>query len=155
MTVNERLVEVLHDKKISALKFSEVAKLKARNLHNVTSGKTEFPRIDIIQAVARLFPDVNLRWLLIGEGEMYLSGGQLSTVKEISSHEKTKMLNALGKKELELMDKNEQLEYLAELLLKVGKLFMELPPFKEEGGEKLREIKRELDEGLAKVEGIT
>ena len=154
MTINQRFSNLLHAEKINQKKFCEITRMSDRTISNIVNGRTKFPKSDFFEAVAHYFPKVNLRWLVLGEGEMYLSEGELSKARDIANSDRTKMINALGKKELELMDKKEQLEYLAELLIRVGKLFMELPPFKEEGGEKLQEIKRELEEGLKKVEGM-
>ena len=66
--------------------------------------------------------------------------------------EKDKMTLALGKKELELMDRNEKLNFLSDLMIRFGKLLSQLPIMQKNGGEKLKALEAMLEEGLRKVE---
>jgi transcriptional regulator with XRE-family HTH domain len=47
-------------------------------IYNLERGKT-FPGLETIYRVKRAFPDLNLNWLLTGEGEMRLGRGKEST----------------------------------------------------------------------------
>ena len=83
---------------------------------------------------------------------MYLSEGQLSMVKDISDQERTRLVHAIGEKELTIMDRNEKLNYLSDLMIRFGKLLSQLPIMQESGGDKLKALEEMLEEGLRKIE---
>jgi hypothetical protein len=51
-------------------KFADAAKLEYTNVHKWTSTKNiTQPNLDIVLAIAKMFPSVNMRNLLIGSGD--------------------------------------------------------------------------------------
>lgn len=52
---------------------------------NIYKGRTEQPKSDFFEAVAINYPDVNLRWLLLGEDPMLLSEGEGYVIREPDS----------------------------------------------------------------------
>lgn len=60
--------------------FSDLTGLSEKAISNVIKGRTKFPKYDFFQAIAQHFPNVNLRWLIIGEGEMHFNSEDESTI---------------------------------------------------------------------------
>jgi transcriptional regulator with XRE-family HTH domain len=74
MTIGERLAILLKNKGISQKAFSKKIDYREQSISNLITGITKSPRADLVTELARLFPDVNLRWLLLEEGEMLKEG---------------------------------------------------------------------------------
>jgi hypothetical protein len=53
------------------LEFSQITGYGEKSLSNFLTGRVKYPKIDLIDAVIRNFPDLNLIWLFTGEGEMF------------------------------------------------------------------------------------
>jgi hypothetical protein len=67
-------------------------------------GQTQSPRADLIVQVAVSFPDVNLRWLLLEEGEMFIDNQngdnlllEISRLKDELLDSKNKVIELLEK----------------------------------------------------------
>ncbi len=71
MTISERFEQFLGIKRISQKKFSEITGFPTYSLSKIITGRTNIPKIDFIIALMEHFPELNLRWLLLGEGEMF------------------------------------------------------------------------------------
>ena len=71
MTVGERFALVLKEKGVTQKSFSERTKYSEQAISKLIKGQTQSPKADLIAQIAISFPDVNLRWLLLGEGEMF------------------------------------------------------------------------------------
>lgn len=69
-TINQRVKRFFESKKISQKLFSEVTGYDEKSISNIVNDKTQYPKADFFQAFAIHYPEINLRWLLIGEGEM-------------------------------------------------------------------------------------
>lgn len=69
-TINQRVRRFFENKKISQKLFSEVTGYDEKSISNIVNDKTKYPKADFFQALAIHYPEINLRWLLIGEGEM-------------------------------------------------------------------------------------
>ena len=53
------------------MEFSQITGYGEKSLSNFLTGRVKYPKIDLIDAVIRNFPDLNLIWLFTGEGEMF------------------------------------------------------------------------------------
>jgi transcriptional regulator with XRE-family HTH domain len=73
MTIGERLAVLLKEKGITQKAFSKKIDYREQSISNLITGITKSPKADLVMEVARLFPDVNLRWLLLEEGEMFIN----------------------------------------------------------------------------------
>lgn len=72
MTTKDRLLDFLSYKKIGQTKFEEICGLSrglVNNIRGSISSKT-------MQKIENVFPELNLTWLLTGEGEMLKGGTQ-------------------------------------------------------------------------------
>ncbi len=50
--------------------FAQKAHISPAVLSHIASGRNA-PSLDLILAILRLFPDVDMQWLLLGKGDMY------------------------------------------------------------------------------------
>ncbi len=69
-SINQRFTVFLTEKRISQKLFSEITGINTGTVSNISTGATELPKADFFQAFAIHYPEISLRWLLIGEGEM-------------------------------------------------------------------------------------
>ncbi len=68
--MTERIQQLINDKKLSATQFSDEIGIQRSSLSHVLSGRNK-PSLDFMLKIKTRFPDVNLDWLLLGEGQMY------------------------------------------------------------------------------------
>jgi transcriptional regulator with XRE-family HTH domain len=71
MTVNQRFEKMLEVLKILPAHFAKKVGTDKNTVGNILSGKTKLPKADLFISIAKFFPEINLRWLLLGEGEMF------------------------------------------------------------------------------------
>lgn len=72
MSVRERFIQLLEDKKFSQAQFSKASGYTANAVNKFLTGRTTSPKQDFFEAVKKAWPDVNLNWLIVGEGPVYL-----------------------------------------------------------------------------------
>lgn len=60
--------------KLSQQEFAEMLKISPASLSSIFNDRTK-PTINHVEAVMSSFPNINLQWLMAGEGEMFLSPG--------------------------------------------------------------------------------
>ena len=70
MSISQRIESFLNYQKISQTDFENVTGFSQRTLSNIISETTKNPKMDFFVAMATYYPNINIRWLLIGEGEM-------------------------------------------------------------------------------------
>jgi transcriptional regulator with XRE-family HTH domain len=104
MTIGERFALVLKQKGITQKSFSERTGYSEQSISKLMKGQTLSPKADLIAQIAILFPDVNLRWLLIGKGEMYIGHPNSENLQLEISKLKNELLNAQNKV-IELLEK--------------------------------------------------
>jgi transcriptional regulator with XRE-family HTH domain len=93
--IHERFKKFLHHKELSQSEFSQITGYKERTLSNFLTGRVKYPKVDLIDAVIRYFPELNLFWLFTGEGEMFTTSENYNL-----NNEKLKLENAELKNEL-------------------------------------------------------
>ncbi len=71
MTVGNRIKELINEKKLNQKAFSEVIEISSSYLSDIESGKKSNLNMGIAINIAKKLPEISLRWLLTGEGEMY------------------------------------------------------------------------------------
>lgn len=103
--MKERLLEYLKYRKIGQNSFEKSVGWSNGTIYNLTNGI----RSDKLASMAKICPDLNLRWLLLGEGEMLNN-----EKRDLYSQETTEL-----KKDKERLIKDK--EYLMEELSRVSK----------------------------------
>lgn len=74
----ERIQQILDTKNLSATQFSEEIGIQRSSISHVLSGRNK-PSLDFMLKIKGRYPEINLNWLLLGDGKMI--------EKEISSPE--------------------------------------------------------------------
>lgn len=72
--MKERIKSVMDYAKLSQQDFSHKLGVSPASLSSIFTGRTN-PTNNHVQAIHRVFPEINVSWLLFGEGEMLLSEG--------------------------------------------------------------------------------
>lgn len=104
MTIGERFALVLKEKGITQKSFSERTGYSEQSISKLMKGQTQSPRADLVAQIAVLLPDVNLRWLLVGEGEMFIDNQDSENLYLEISRLKDELLNSKNKV-IELLEK--------------------------------------------------
>ncbi len=68
-TINERITLVRNAKDMKQKEFSELINVPRSSLSEIESGKRS-ASVDVIVGISTHFKDINVDWLLTGEGEM-------------------------------------------------------------------------------------
>ncbi|MGB1040901.1 MAG: helix-turn-helix domain-containing protein [Flavobacteriales bacterium] len=70
-TLRERFKLFLKEKRLTQIEFSRITGYHKKNISGFLTGTVQAPKMDFIILVAQYFPELNLRWLLLGDGEMF------------------------------------------------------------------------------------
>lgn len=68
--MKERIRSLMKSVEMSQQDFANKLEIAPASLSNIFTGKTN-PTNNHVMAIHRAFPEVNINWLLFGEGEMY------------------------------------------------------------------------------------
>ncbi|HNX87721.1 MAG TPA: helix-turn-helix domain-containing protein [Paludibacteraceae bacterium] len=71
-TIAERLILLLTELKIKAVKLAEIIGTPTSTVSGWTTGKSA-PNFESLLAISNNFKKVNIHWLVTGEGEMFIS----------------------------------------------------------------------------------
>lgn len=66
---NERVVQIRKSKQLTQKEFSEQINFSRSSLSEIESG-TRCLNLGLIEAIKAAYPDINMDWLITGEGEM-------------------------------------------------------------------------------------
>jgi transcriptional regulator with XRE-family HTH domain len=111
MIISERFEQFLGIKRISQRDFSEIPGFPAYSLSKIITGRTQIPKIDLIIALMQYFPELNLRWLLIGEGEMFQAPIEETNSELVIRNEKLQIENSKLRNDL-ILAKDKIIELL-------------------------------------------
>jgi Ser-tRNA(Ala) deacylase AlaX len=95
---------------LSQLEFSQTTGYGEKSLSNFLTGRVKYPKIDLIDAVVRHYPELNLKWLFTDEGEIFDTSNKsdFSAEKETLKKEIMELKNDLIKAQnriIELLEK--------------------------------------------------
>ena len=65
----DRIKKLMDFKKLTATQFSDEIEIQRSSLSHVLSGRNK-PSLDFMLKIKNTYPEINLDWLLIGNGEM-------------------------------------------------------------------------------------
>lgn len=99
-TISDRIIEVRKYKGLNQNNFSIETKIPRSTLSEVESGKNQ-PSTALIAAIANRFKDVDMNWILTGEGTM-LKGGVAND--ENMSPKRKKMFELLERLDDDALD---------------------------------------------------
>jgi len=73
--MKDRIRQVMSWAKLSQQDFATYLEISPASLSSIFNGRTN-PTNNHVQAIHRAFPEINVSWLMFGEGEMLPSGGE-------------------------------------------------------------------------------
>lgn len=88
MDINDRFLLFLREKRISQKEFCEKTGYLRQSLSKFITGTTKLPKIDWVIGLLEQYPELNMRWLLLGEGEMWLD----TPISKVEDSEQIKAL---------------------------------------------------------------
>ncbi len=71
-SVNERVGILINHFEKSQTKFAEKIGVSAPGLHEIIAGRKSKPSFDFLCKIKKAYENVNLEWLITGEGEMLI-----------------------------------------------------------------------------------
>ncbi len=105
--IHIRFKKFLQHKGLSQLEFSQTTGYGEKSLSNFLTGRVKYPKIDLIDAVIRNFPELNLTWLFTGEGEMFTDETPILSEEFRNELENLRIENSkLKDKIIELLEKS-------------------------------------------------
>mgnify|MGYP001547636210 CR=1 FL=1 len=81
--MTDRIEQILKTKKLSATQFSEEIGIQRSSLSHILKGRNK-PSLDFMLKIKNRYPEINLNWLLLGEGSMIDTD---STIKASSTED--------------------------------------------------------------------
>ncbi len=105
MSIGERLAILLKEKGITQKAFSKKIEYREQSISNLIRGHTKNSNTDLMARTARFFPDVNLRWLILGEGEMLIKENSISDQVQRELEDLKDENSKLKDKIIELLEK--------------------------------------------------
>lgn len=79
-TVSERLRKIIESEGLSARAFAEKLNVSQQVIFNYLSGRS--PNYSTIQSIVTTFPEINVGWLITGEGSMFKSEVSISAINQ-------------------------------------------------------------------------
>lgn len=67
--MQERLKQIIEQKGLTAERFASLIGVNASTISHILNGRNK-PGFDIIYNITKTFPDINIGWLITGEGSM-------------------------------------------------------------------------------------
>ncbi len=68
--MKDRIKLIMEDKKMTQQTFASFLKLSTASLSSIFNGRTN-PTLKMVESIKKSIPNININWLLFGEGEMY------------------------------------------------------------------------------------
>ena len=82
MEMKDRIRQIMDDAKMSQQDFAAKLEISAASLSSIFTGRTR-PTNNHVQAIHKAFPEININWILFGEGDSNLSIVPAQAVTEI------------------------------------------------------------------------
>ena len=97
--MNKRLQQFLNAENVSQSQFADAIGVTKASVSHIIAGRNK-PGFEFIESIARIYPALNLEWLITGKGRMYKSPAsdedipetlplqeQVSEIQEVTSEE--------------------------------------------------------------------
>lgn len=79
LTIGQRLRLFLDYLGIEQQELANTMKISKQVVSNAVNGKTKYPKSDFLIQLIEGYPGINLHWLLMGEGEMFVENTTTNT----------------------------------------------------------------------------
>lgn len=84
--MQERFKQLLKEKNLTAARFAELIQVNASAMSHILNGRNK-PGFDVLEKIVQAFPDINLNWLISGQGNIYNSVPQNTNLSEKDKQE--------------------------------------------------------------------
>jgi transcriptional regulator with XRE-family HTH domain len=68
--MKDRIINFLNAEKLSPARFADIIGVQPANISHIISERNK-PSLDFIQKMLKSFPQLNVEWLITGDGKMY------------------------------------------------------------------------------------
>lgn len=68
--MKDRIMQIMKDENMDQKDFAAALKISPSSLSNIFNGRSN-PTNNHVSAIHRRFPNININWLMFGEGDMY------------------------------------------------------------------------------------
>jgi|GEM_PF-585623 len=120
-TVNKNIRKIWESSNLSQQKFAEVTEIGYRTLQSLINSKTKVNALQI-RNILLAFPNVNARWLILGEGQMKNITGESieedtkSYEEEGISFQSTNIKEIIRMKDETIAELKEEVKFLRSLI---------------------------------------
>jgi plasmid maintenance system antidote protein VapI len=84
--MKERILKILDEFNLTSTRLADTINVQRSSISHILSGRNK-PSFDFIQKILKRYPEINSRWLLLGEGNMYSAQKQSSLLFDQSGIE--------------------------------------------------------------------
>ena len=78
--MKDRIKHIMESQHMTQQTFSQFLGISSAALSSIFNGRTR-PTINTVEAIHQKIPNINIIWLMFGTGDMYVSEGDNTTVK--------------------------------------------------------------------------
>ena len=71
--MKDRIKQLMESQHMNQLLFSQYIGISSASLSSIFNGRTN-PSLKTVDAIRKRFPNLNIDWLMFGEGQMFLDG---------------------------------------------------------------------------------
>ena len=94
MTVIERFQQIISSLNLSAGTFADQIGVSPGTISHILSGRNKYPSTEVILRIHETFPQINLNWLLTGEGESGLDQVNSEPIESTSKRNENTLFSA-------------------------------------------------------------
>ena len=80
-SMKDRIRQIMESKHMTQQVFAQFIEMSPASLSSIFSGRTR-PTLNIVEAIKKKIPDINLEWLMFGTGEMFQQNSPNPTLSE-------------------------------------------------------------------------
>src|SRR5688572_2817110 len=98
----QRIIAILENKGLSATGFADTIGIARPVMSHILSGRNK-PSLEVVQKILKAFPDLNVAWVMLGEGQMLRSVDKAPVVQpvpEVKSQPEIPVASKIDKEEI-------------------------------------------------------
>jgi transcriptional regulator with XRE-family HTH domain len=80
VTVNQRIIKIYENLQITQYRFAKDTGISTATLNNIVTEIEGKPSFSTIQKILTTYKDLNARWLMMGEGKMWIESKEKSGI---------------------------------------------------------------------------
>ena len=84
-SIEDRIRQIMESENLSQQDFAKLLEISPASLSSIFNGRTRATH-NHTNAIHKAFPNLNINWLLFGEGEMYEKGGAINNAS-VNGHD--------------------------------------------------------------------